>query len=468
VRLQHQGGSFRDPASRVFIDGDRVFRALTAEGLEGWEALDASEVMRAPGVAEHVLPTTQVPDGEAELADPWVALLEHERLPFVSYPYEWPFGMLQDAARVQLDVLDAALAGGLILKDASPYNVQWRGGRPLFSDLGSFRALRPGEPWPGYRQFCMQFLYPLMLQAYRSVDFQPWLRGSLRGIEPEEMRRLLPRRDRVRRGVLTHVVLHARADRRARRQAATDVAADLRQAGFRPELIRANVARLRRLVDRLSWRPERSAWSHYHDDRPYTEAGHSEKAAFVAEVAAAGAWGLAWDLGANNGTYSRLVADRGAYVIAMDSDHAVTEALYRDLRETGEERILPLVMDLSAPSPNLGWREGERQSLLRRGAPDLVLCLALVHHLAIAESIPLPEIVAWLASLGASAVVEFATPEDPMVQRLQAAKPPEDRHEYSLAAWERCLEEAFVVERRRELADGRRVLFFVRPRQQRR
>ena len=467
MRLRPEGGSFRDPASRVFSDGDRILRALTAEGLAGWQALDASEVMRAPELAEHFLPTTQVPDADAELVEPWVALLEHERLPFVSYPYEWAFGMLQDAARLQLDVLDAALAEGLIVKDASPYNVQWQGSRPLFADMGSFRELRPGEPWPGYRQFCMQFLYPLMLQAYRGVAFQPWLRGSLDGIEPSDMQRLLRLRDRLRRGVLTHVVLHARADRRARSRAATDVATDLRRAGFRPELIRANVARLRRLVNRLLWRPQRSAWSHYHDDAPYSEAGHSEKAEFVTEVADAGPWRLAWDLGANNGLYSRLVADRGAYVIAIDSDHAIIEALYRDLREGGDERILPLVINVSAPSPSLGWRQGERQSLLERGAPDLVLCLALVHHLAMTESIPLPEIVAWLASLGAPAVVEFATPEDPMVQRLQAAKPAADRHEYSLAAWERSLEEAFAVERRRELAEGRRVLFFVRPRGER-
>src|SRR5919108_6471437 len=180
------------------------------------------------------------------------AVLEHERIPFVSYPYEWTFAMLRDAALLQLELLRRALDEDLILKDSTPYNVQWRGARPVFVDVGSFERLREGEPWAGYRQFCTLVLYPLLLQAYKGVPFHPWLRGSLEGIEPGEMRRLLGFRDRFRRGVLSHVVLHARLEGR---YSDRDVKGELRQAGFHAELIRANARKLRKLVERLEWEP---------------------------------------------------------------------------------------------------------------------------------------------------------------------------------------------------------------------
>ena len=141
-------------------------------------------------------------------------LVEHARIPFVSYPYEWPFGMLKDAALLHLALMRDALAEGFILKDSSPYNVQWRGARPVFIDIPSFEPLGPGEPWVGYRQFCELMLYPLMLQAYRGIDFRPWLRGRIDGIPAEEMRRLLSSRDLLRAGVLLHVVAQSLLQRR--------------------------------------------------------------------------------------------------------------------------------------------------------------------------------------------------------------------------------------------------------------
>src|SRR4051794_12292474 len=186
-------GSFRDRDSRVFVTPDGVFRALSARGLEDFEALRA-----APLFEESVRAGTLVATELTDIAAPDLlpgasaaAVLRHERLPFISYPYEWTFGMLRDAALLHLDLLDAGIGQGLTMKDASPYNVQWRGSAPVFSDVGSFEVLRREEPWIGYRQFCSLFLYPLMLQAYKDVDFHPWLRGSLEGIEPTDMAKLV-------------------------------------------------------------------------------------------------------------------------------------------------------------------------------------------------------------------------------------------------------------------------------------
>src|SRR3954451_708291 len=203
-------GSFRDPESRVFYAGDSVYRALSKEGLEDFEALRRSSVFERFTGEGKLVGTELVEDGAGMqdlLVKRTAGVLRHELIPFVSYPYEWTFSMLRDAALLQLDLLLSALDEELVLKDSTPYNVQFRGAQPVFVDIGSFERLRPGEPWIGYRQFCMLYLYPLLLQALKDVRFQPWLRGSIDGITPAEMRGMLSGRDRFRRGLFTNVFL---------------------------------------------------------------------------------------------------------------------------------------------------------------------------------------------------------------------------------------------------------------------
>src|SRR3954468_6173147 len=230
-------GSFRDPDSRVFYADGAVLRALSDRGLEDWRALAGTRFF-----AEALEQGRIVATEEAEVTDDLPLLrtdrpagvLRHERIPFVSYPYEWTFGMLRDAALLQLDLILAALDEDMTLKDATPYNVQFRGARPVFVDIGSFEPLREGEPWIGSRQFCELFLYPLMLAAWKDVPFAPWLRGSLEGIRPSQMRNLMGLRDRFRRGTFTNVFLHARLERSYANRGRTggDVRQELKKAGF--------------------------------------------------------------------------------------------------------------------------------------------------------------------------------------------------------------------------------------------
>ena len=455
-------GSFRDPDSRVFRDRDQVLRALSDRGLEDWEQLARTEFFSRLQDQGKVVRTERLEDFPAIPLDgaTAAAVLRHERVPFVSYPYEWPFSMLRDAALLELELLRVALAEGMVLKDASPYNVQWCGSRPVFVDVGSFERLGEREPWAGYRQFCTLFLYPLMLQAYAGLPFQPWLRGSLEGIEPAQARAILGGRRLLRRGVLTHVALHARLERR---EADRDTRAELRRAGFRKEMIEANAAGLERLVRRLDWGASKTAWSGYAERAHYEPDELDRKDRFVRETCASRSFGLAWDLGCNDGRYSRIAAEQGAFVVAVDGDHASIEALFRDLRAAGEERILPLVIDLADPSPARGWRGRERSPLDRRGQPELVLCLALVHHLSIAANVPLAEVVGWLASLGGVLVVEFADRDDPMVQRLLARKRDGAHPDYRVDLFERALAEHFEIDRREPLGAGRRTLYEARP-----
>jgi SAM-dependent methyltransferase len=453
-------GSFRDPESRVFYAGDQVYRALSPDGLSDFEALRAAGLLEDPRVVGTELVENGSVDRSLLVHEP-AGVLRHERIPFVSYPYEWTFSMLKDAALLQLDLLLASLDHDLVLKDSTPYNVQFKGARPVFVDVGSFERMREGEPWVGYRQFCMLYLYPLLLQAVKDVPFQPWLRGSIEGLTPAQMRSLLSFRDRFRRGMFAHVFLHARLEARYADRA-EQVHKEVRRV-FKKELFVANVRKMRKLVERLSWDPPEGVWTAYGERNSYTDEDAQRKDEFVRQVATSRAWPLVWDIGANNGRYSRIAAEGAQTVVAVDADQGPVELLYRDLRAEGNEQILTLAMNLADPSPGLGWRGLERKSLPERGKPDLVLALALVHHVAIGANVPVREFLDWLASLGSALVIEFPTREDPMVQKLLAGKREGLHPDYELDYFERALGEVFEVERTERLESGTRLLYFARP-----
>lgn len=459
--LLYDTGSYRDRRGRVFYQSGAVCRGLNADAFAEWNVVAGSRFFQQAMEAGRVVRTelaSSSDNGQSVAPGEWAVVLRHELIPFISYPYEWTFGMLRDAALLHLELLDAALDEDITIKDGTAYNVQWRGARPVFIDIASFERLKPGEPWMGYRQFCQTFLYPLFLQAYKNVGFHSWLRGALDGIDPRDCAGLMSWRDWLRPGVLSHVVLHAKLHARYS-QRETGVRAALPAAGFQKQMIKANVHKLLRIVRGLKWERPDSVWTGYATQNTYAEADHKRKVDFVRSVVQSRTWTLAWDLGCNTGTFSRIAAENADYVVAVDADHATVDRLYSSLKEEPSRRILPLVGNLADASPDQGWRGLERRSLRERGRPELILCLALIHHLVIGAGIPLPELVRWLADLKSDLIIEFVSREDPMVKLLLRNKP-DDYSDYNEALFERLLSELFDLRRREPLESGTRTLYY--------
>ncbi|MEN8237962.1 MAG: class I SAM-dependent methyltransferase [Actinomycetota bacterium] len=455
-------GSFRDPGGRVFLRDGEVYRTLDEHALANWEALAATTFFPQYVAAGRIVATERVDD--VALAGDWAGVLHHERIPVITYPYEWTFSMLRDAALLQLDLLSAALAEGMILKDSTPFNIQWRGHEPVFIDIGSFETLDKGDIWVGYRQFLSQYLYPLMLTANVGIAFQPWLRGRPDGITAEQMHAVMGSKSRLlSKSGLLHVTLPARTERSGRGKG-RDVRSEYKEAGFSKEMIEANVKGLRSIVEKLSWTPDTSRWNRYAADCEHVHLQRDAKAEFVAGVLEEGPFDTVWDVGANDGHFSNLAAHHAGYVLALDADELVLDELFRSLHTNGPANVLPLIQDLADPSPGIGWRGMERPPLVQRSSPDLVLALAVVHHLVIGRNVPLRAFVDWMADLNARIVFEFVPPDDPMVLALTANKKPHEIHrDYTEDSLREYLEDRFVIEREQAVPAGERRLFSLVP-----
>lgn len=473
-------GSFRDRDGRIYRHGGRILRGVSANALEEFTRLRSKSfyadfLQRGDIVQSDILDSGNNPL-PADIVAQWAGFIEHRRIPVISYPYEWTFGMLRDAARLQLDLLEAAIGEGMTLKDATPYNIQFEDGRPVFIDLPSFETLPPGAPWAGYRQFCEMFLFPLMLQAYKGIHFQPLMRASIDGVGVQTASRLFGFRDRFRSGVFSHVWLQAKLDNRYG-NTQQNVRSELKSAGFNKELILANVRKLRKLVDKLSWQGEGSEWGAYEAFHNYSEIDHELKESFIDESVAQSGAQRVWDIGCNTGQFSKVAARHAGSVLAMDLDPFAVERLYREIRDRLQKqdsqpvdeseilgRILPLVQNIADPSPNWGWRNAERVDLQTRARPDLVLCLALIHHVVITANVPMAEFVGWLDGLTDQVIIEYVSRKDDKVQALLRNK--EDKYsDYSRQNLEMTLTAYYEITRVQELESGNRYLYWCRRQQ---
>ncbi len=414
-------GSWRDPFGFVYRRDGEVLRQVNHVAAPEWDALEADGFLRRLQSAGLLIDHQAVTLEHAARPDIAHAVIRPEPLPFISYPYEWTFGELKAAALLTLTIQQQAAAAGFELRDASAYNVQFLRGKPLFIDTLSFRRATPGAPWIAYGQFCEQFLVPLTLMARRDIRLGRLQRDSLGGIPLDLAAALLPGRTRLSLGLGTHIHLHARAQRQhADRPESAGRARGRSMSRTRQEAL---VDSLQRLVGGLSWAPVGTAWAEYGSTASsYDDESARRKDAIVGAMVEASRPAAVWDLGANAGRYSAIAARTAQRVIALDIDPAASERHWQALQSSGETRILPLLQDLADPSPAVGWDLRERRSLFDRAEDATLLALALVHHLAIGQNVPLPMLSATMARLGRTLIIEWVPKEDPMVRRLLASR----------------------------------------------
>ena len=448
-------GSFRDPSGFLFRRGGRLYRQVNRSYQGHYDRLMGSGLYGELTGAGLLIPHEEVEE-EAPRPREAYKVLRPEVIPFVSYPYEWSFGQLKDAARLTLDIHRRAVARGMVLKDASAYNVQFRGARPVFIDSLSFEEYREGEAWVAYRQFCQHFYAPLLLMARVDVRLNQLLRTNIDGVPLGLAGTLLPARSRLRLGPLLHVHLHAGVQRNF-----AGTARKPRARNFSRAAMLGLIDSLDAAIRSCRWSPRGTEWADYYRQTNYSDAGQEHKAALVGEFLDPLNPRTVWDLGANTGRFSRVATARGATVVAFDVDPACVELNYREAAAAGDGRLLPLLLDLTNPSPALGWGHRERMSLEGRGPADVVMALALVHHLAIANNVPLGRVAEYLARLGGRLIIEFVPKSDSQVRRLLATR--EDIFpDYTREGFEGAFAGHFATERAEPVRDSERTLYLMR------
>lgn len=424
--MPNHPSSFRDPAGVVLSSGGRIFRTVEACALDDFGSLSASGLLQAlPSTGKlvecHQIDASEVPSElRSRLPEANRLFLEHPRLPFISYPYEWPFALLRRAALHHIDLQLELLSSNFTLCDASAYNVQFIGTRPIFIDVLSIRPYKAGSYWTGYRQFCEQFLNPLLLTAKLGVPFQPWYRGHAEGVPVAEMAQLLPTRSHLSPRLHLHVLMHARMAKAADIRLPTNISVTSRPMTKAALVWLLN--NMRACVAGLAIRNTESTWSDYAQQAPYSMEAAELKHAFVAAYAAEVRPDMVVDLGCNSGDYAATALAAGARrAVGTDLDlNALDEAVKAaDARSLD---FLPLVVDVLDPSPGQGWAGRERQSFQERLNAQGILALALLHHMVIGRNVPLSQAVDWLVALAPTGVIEFVPRTDPMVHGMLAAR----------------------------------------------
>lgn len=452
--------SFRDPAGFVWTEGGAIYRHVGEQVRDDYDTFLSSGLYSELVGESKIVPHEEVGDVPSPRPGAY-KVLRPEMVEFISYPYEWSFSQMKDAALLTIDLQKRAMERGMSLKDASAYNIQFHRGRPVLIDSLSFEILPEGKPWIAYRQFCQHFLAPLALMSYLDVRFGSLSRTYMDGVPLDLASKLLPRRTRYLPGLIAHI--HAQARVEMRHQRAGKAPASSEKA-FSLQAFKGIVWSLERAVRKLDWHLPKTAWRDYYEEAThYSAAAHEQKKALVGRFLDEAGGNTVWDLGGNVGVFSREAAKRGRNVVCFDIDPGCVEVNYRKVAEDKETNVLPLLSDLRNPSPSLGWANRERPSLSGRGPADVVMALALIHHLAIGNNVPLRMVAQYFSELGRSLIIEFVPKTDPMVQMLLANR--EDIFpDYDRAGFESAFGEHFAIKQAEPIPESERILYLMQGR----
>ncbi len=465
TRAEKLPASFRDPSGFLFSRNGVLYRQINRAYEKDYARLMDSGLYEKLVKIRLLIPHVEAEQAAAEfdLAErsrsAAFKVIQPERVPFISYPYEWSFSQLKDAALATLSIQKRALKHGMSLKDASAYNIQFVRGKAILIDTLSFEIYEEGEPWAAYRQFCQHFLAPLALMSCCDVRLNQLLRVYIDGVPLDLASSLLPARTKFNFGLLTHIHIHAGAQRRYAEAAAP-----------RKDTLRVSQSAMIGLIEslegtvrKLSWQPAGTEWGAYYEATNYSDSAFEHKKQLVREWTAVQKPALVWDLGGNTGVFSREAAASGAFTVSFDLDPAAVEQNYLVVKKNKEQNLLPLVLDLTNPSPAIGWDNQERDSFGARGPADMGLALAVVHHLAISNNVPLPQIADVFAARCKTLVIEFVPKTDSQVQKLLASRQ-DIFPNYTREGFEAAFAECFKIHKTEPVRDSERMLYFMEKR----
>lgn len=447
-------GSFRDRSGFLFEHEGTLYRQVNDSYRDDFEAFVGSglydELARTRAIVPHQEAAGGVPH------DGW-KLIRPERLPFISYPYEWCFGQLQDAALHTLQVLETSIPRGLWLKDASAYNIQFVDGKPILIDTLSFERYPEGSPWVAYRQFCQHFLAPLALMSLCDIRLGQLLRVHIDGVPLDLASRLLPKSSHLRFGLQLHLHTHAKMQKRYAGQGG--------QTASKPRKLSRTaflnlVESLRGAVKGLSWHPHGTVWSEYYEGDSYEREGLEHKKELIQGYLARMKPRSLWDLGANTGMHSRLASTQGIHTLAWDFDPGAVELDYREVKKSGEKNLLPLLSDLTNPSSGIGWANEERMSMRERGPADAIMALALIHHLVIGNNVPLARVAESFATYGRHLIIEFVPKSDPKVKLLLSSRT-DIFDDYTREGFEAAFGRAYRIREAQPIRNSERILYWM-------
>ena len=449
--------SFRDPSGFLFFREGHLYRQINRGFQDHYNQFIASGLYDTLLSKQLLIPHEEV-DIPPEDPEHAFKIIKPLRIPFISYPYEWSFSQLKHAALVTLEIQRISLEYGMTLKDASAYNVQFFKGNPVFIDTLSFETYESGKPWIGYRQFCQHFLAPLALMRYTDIRLGQLLRTNIDGISLDLTSRLLPGKTWLNLGILMHIHLHAKSERKY-----ADVHVHIKSREVSKNALFGLLDNVTSTIEKMQWQPKGTEWAEYYQDTNYSEDAFEHKKEIVAHFLELAHPKTVWDMGANNGLFSRLASNNKIPTIAFDIDPACVELNYREIVKNKEQDLLPLLLDLTNPSPAIGWQNKERDSLIARGPADTVLALALIHHLAVSNNVPFDRIAEFFSKICHSLIIEFVPKSDSQVQKLLMNR--EDIfNEYTQEFFESDFSRYFEIIQRTGIEGSSRILYFMKTR----
>ena len=410
-------GSFRDNAGRVIHHSNRIFRQVNKSGKERIDFFFKNDLYKKALENEYIIKSDILGKNDLKKYNfkEDSLIIEHEKIPYVSYPYEWSFYQLKNAALHHLNFHIYLLNNGATLIDSSAYNIQFIGSKPIFIDVLSVKEYKEGEYWYGHKQFCENFLNPLILSSKKGIQFNNWFKGNLEGIATEDLNKILNIFDKFSFNIFVHVYLLTKFENKYKNQ---NKKFDLNvKKKFPKKNFLSMLNQLKAFINKLEPKKSATVWETYSNLNTYDDNETKNKTNIVKNFFQKNKSLMIADLGCNDGYYSKIAIESGCeYVVGFDYDFNSINRAYKTF--INSKNFLPLIFDASNPSTNIGWNEKERKSFFQRANFDCVLALAFQHHLTIAKNIPLEDVLSWIVALAPIGLIEFVPKNDETVQKM--------------------------------------------------